>query len=486
MLDIVIRGDQVVTPWEVGAFEIGIQGEKIVTVQSPGTLTEDAKQVIDAKGKIVIPGGIESHAHLSQPFPEWGKVTGPVDQATCAAIWGGTTTVLDFAVQEPQNDLWQALEERKKAWQGESYTDYYLRCAMRGTAPKDILPQIGEVIKAGFPCIKVYTCTVRPPAGCPKGLYRTVHPNPAGSYRMDDTGYIWAIMKEVVANGGLLMVHAEDQDIVMYMYERMEMENRMEFHNVHLVHNNLSEDISFRKIIRLAEWTGAAICFAHVSAKEGVLAIEEARRKDLPVYGETIQLYATFTSEDYKRPDGQKYHNYPSTKSAADREALWDGLIKGSISFMGTDHVGTSLDMKLRGKTILDVAGGTNGIETRVGITYTEGVVKRGMSLKRFVDVVSSNVAKLFGIYPRKGAIAPGSDADIVFIDPNFRKKLTLNDLHSYDYNIYEGWEVSGWPVFTMVRGKVLLQDRKLMGNKGYGQLIHGKISPEIIVRPMC
>lgn len=474
-MDIVIQGGEVVTPWGVGRYDIGIQGEKIVAVQSPATITSDVGRVIDATGKIVIPGGIEPHAHPD--YKILGAIrTGSVSRVSRAAVFGGTSTILDFAVQDPNIDIFQAIEESNTSkWQGNSYADYTHHCTLRGAASTDVLSQIREVIKAGFPSFKVYTSTVRPPAE-PEG----------GRYFMAGAGYMSAIMEQVAAYGGVLMVHAEDDDIVMYNHQRLKAENRTEWYNLHLVHDNLSEDLSFRRVIRLAEWKGAAVYFAHTSAKEGVQAIQEARSRGQPVYGETIQNYVTFTAEDYRKPDGQKYHNYPSLKSDEDRMSLWDGLINGGISCMSTDDCQTSLEVKLKGKSIFDTVGGSNGIETRVGLTYSEGVVKRGMSLRRFVDVVSTNAAKIMGLYPRKGAIAPGSDADIVFIDPKVCKKLTMDDLHCGDYSNYEGWEVTGWPVFTMIRGKVMVEGGKLLGNQGYGQLILGKIDPDIVKRPMC
>ena len=238
--------------------------------------------------------------------------------------------------------------------------------------------------------------------------------------------------------------------------------------------------------MRMAEWTGAAVYFVHVSAKQGVNAIREARSRGLPVYGETLHNYASFNSDNYKKPDGMKYHTYPSLKSEKDRLALWDGLIKGGLSTMATDEVCTDLTTKLMGRTIHDVAGGHNGAETRMGITYSEGVSKLGMSLQRFVGVTSANSARIMGYYPRKGAIAPGSDADIVLIDPSIHKSLSMDDLHIGAYSIWEGWEVNAWPVTTILRGKVVMDQGQFSGVLGDGQLIPRKIDPDILNRPAC
>ena len=270
------------------------------------------------------------------------------------------------------------------------------------------------------------------------------------------------------------------------MYKKLTEEERTEWSNIHEVHNSMSEDVSYRRVLRVAEWTEAAVYFVHVSAKEGLNAIREARGRGMPVYGETLHNYASFTSEDYKKPDGPKYHTYPSLKSEEDRLALWDGLIRGGISTMATDEYCTDLATKLRGRTIHDITGGHNGAETRVGITYSEGVSKQGMSLQRFVDVTSANAARILGYYPRKGAIVPGSDADIVLIDPGVRKSLTMDDLHIGDYSIWEGWGIQGWPVTTILRGKVMVENGQFYGTLGSGQFIPRKIAPEILSRPAC
>ena len=185
-----------------------------------------------------------------------------------------------------------------------------------------------------------------------------------------------------------------------------------------LVHSNESEDVSFRRVLRVAEWTGAPVYFVHVSARQGIEAIAESRAKGMPVYGETLHNYCCFSEENYKEENGMKYHTYPSLKSEQDRQALWNGIVNGGLHTMATDEYCTSWEVKVAGRTISDVTGGHNGAETRMGITYSEGVSRRGMSLQRFVDVTSANAAKIMGLYPQKGVIAPGSDADLVLIDP--------------------------------------------------------------------
>jgi dihydropyrimidinase len=294
-------------------------------------------------------------------------------------------------------------------------------------------------------------------------------------------------MQRVAAAGGVLAVHAEDEDIVMFMSRTLHEEGRTGTEYLHEAHPNISEDISFRRVIRLAEWTGAAVYFMHVSACEGVQAVAEARGKGLPIYGETLHHYASFTSEVYRQPDGPLYHTYPSLKMKEDGEALWQGLIDGRISTVATDVIYCSRELKLGGQSIEDTVGGSTGVEERVTIAYTEGVAKRGMSLPRFVDVTSANAAKILGMYPRKGALAPGSDADIVVLDPTIRKRLSVSDLHGADHSVWEGWQVHAWPVITILRGKVIVENGKLLGGPTDGQLIGDrKTAPEVLRGPAC
>jgi dihydropyrimidinase len=236
----------------------------------------------------------------------------------------------------------------------------------------------------------------------------------------------------------------------------------------------------------VAEATGAAVYFVHTSAKEGVDAVLEARAKGLPVFAETLHHYACFNAEDYRKPRGFCYHTYPSLKYPEDQAALWDGLVRDGVSTTGTDEYPTSLELKLRGKTVEDVTGGNLGAEARMGIVFTEGVVKRRMPLERFAAVTSTNAARILGLYPRKGAIAPGSDADLVLIDPAIHKTLTREDFHVSDYSPWEGWEVRGWPVMTILRGRVLVDGGRLVRDARDGMLVPRKISAEVVHRPAC
>ena len=468
-------GGQVVPPWGVGDGEVAGQGEKIVAVAAPGTLPEEAGRVVDASGKIVVPGGIEPHAHIAAPFVAQGQnlSTAPPEQVSRAALFGGTTTLLDFAIQNPDIDVNQAIAERTSVWQGNSYADYSHHLMLSSEIQPNILGQMREAVEDGFATIKIFTTNVRPPSV-------------RGTGRMVRMGHLHDLMEVIQRQGAMLLVHSEDDDMVMHMYQKLAVEERIEWWNMPLVHSNESEDVSFRRVLNVAEWTGSPVYFVHVSARQGIQAIGESRAKGMPVYGETLHNYCCFNADNYQEENGMKYHTYPSLKSEEDRLALWDGIVRGGLNTMATDEYCTSWEVKIAGKTVSDVTGGHNGAETRMGITFSEGVSKRGMSLPRFVDVTSANAAKIMGLYPRKGVIAPGSDADIVLIDPNIKKQLTGNDFHISDYSIWEGFEIEGGPATTILRGRVVMENGQLNATLGGGQFLRRKVDPDVTNRPAC
>jgi dihydropyrimidinase len=244
------------------------------------------------------------------------------------------------------------------------------------------------------------------------------------------------------------------------------------------------EDLAFRSVLRLAERTGAGLYFVHVTAKEGLDAISEARSRGMPVYGEVLTLALSFNCDRYREEDGMKYHTYPSLKYEEDRVELWKGLLREDLSFTATDSSFTTYLDKIAGRNVVDVRGGNIGIEIRMGVNYTESVVNRGMSLERYAEITSTNAAKMLGLYPRKGAIAAGSDADITIIDPAVKKALTIADLHVRDYSPWEGWQIQGWPTTVMLRGTVMVDNGRLVGGPSVGRLIPRKVAPAVLQRP--
>src|SRR5499425_2545393 len=466
MFDLMIRGGDVVTPEGVVRGDVAVAGETIAAIATPGALPADsAKHLIDATGHIVMPGGIDPHVHLHHVWikPDGTPlVTAGPEQVGRAALFGGTTTFIDFAYWRDGVSALQAIETRDKDFVGKSPCDWAYHIMLHTDPPPEFSGQLAEAIQAGYPTLKIFTTNILP----------------SRSGRMVDFGDIWEAFQVIAKEGGLGVIHAEDNDIVMHMYAKLFREGRAGFENMAEVHNTLSEDLSFRRIIRLAETVpGTALYMMHVSAATGVAAIGEARAKGLPVYGESLHQYMLHTAEDYKLPNGQIYHTYPSLKSADDQKALWDGTRMGAINCVATDELCCTLREKTMGRRIDDTTGGNSGVEPRLGVMYTEMVIRRGYSLSRYVDLVSTNAAKIMGLYPRKGASAVGSDADITILDPARRGKITASELHETDYTPWEGHDIFAWPVTTILRGKVMVEDGQYFGSPGDGRYLKRKIS---------
>jgi dihydropyrimidinase len=466
MLDLIIRGGDVVTPQGVIRCDVAIAGETIAALAAPGTLgAQDAARVIDAGGHVVMPGGIDPHVHLHHVWikPDGTPlVTAGPEHVGRAALYGGTTTFIDFAYWRDGLSARTAIEKRDQDFVGKSPCDWAYHIMLHSEPPPEFSGQLAEAIQAGYPTLKIFTTNILP----------------ARSGRMIDFGDIWEAFQVLAKEGGLGVIHAEDNDIVMHMYAKLIREGRVGFEHLAEVHNQLSEDLSFRRVLRLAESVpGTALYMMHVSAGTGVAAIAEARGKGLPVYGETLHQYLNYSKEDYKRPNGQIYHTYPSLKSDADRQALWDGTSSDAIHCIATDELCCTLKDKTLGNRIDDTTGGNSGVEPRLAVMYTETVARRGYSLSHYVDVVSSNAAKIMGLYPKKGAIAVGSDADITILDPSRRGKIRAADLHETDYTPWEGHDIFAWPVTTILRGKVMVENGQYFATPTDGRYLKRKIS---------
>jgi len=470
MVDLVITGDCVVTPHAVGPADVAIANGKVVAVAERGAFPLSANaRLVDATGKVVMPGGIDPHTHCLWPtFGPGGTVAHTMGPSVVgrAALHGGTTTLIDFTRWTHGKTVQGAIEERMAEWREDGCAcDWALHTMVEGDLPPELPAQLGEAIEAGHPTVKIFTTDITPSR---KG-------------RMVDFGDIWEVFQVLAAKGGLGVIHSEDNDIVMHMYAKLFRENRAGFENMAEVHNTMSEDISFRRVIRLAEHVpGTALYMMHVSAGNGVRAIREARGRNLPIYGESLHQYMLYTQEDYKRPNGQIYHTYPSLKSQADQDELWAGAREGVIACVATDELCTSLAVKVQGRKIDDTTGGNSGVEPRVAVMYSEMVGKRGFTLRQFVDRVSTNAAKIMGLYPRKGAIAPGSDADICILDPALKRTVRAEALHETDYSPWEGREVHAWPCMTILRGKVVVENERFVGDERGGEWLHRRVSEEI------
>lgn len=473
MFSLVVRADQVVIPNGVIAADIGVDGETIAAVAAPGTLPlDEGTRLIDARGKIVIPGGIDPHVHCSWPLPNpdgsW-SASDPPAVVSRAALFGGTTTIIDFVRWTHGRTIAEAIETRRADWQGQCHCDYAWHIMIEGDLPVEIPGQLAEAIANGHASVKIFTTDI----------------TPSRRGRMVRFGDIWEVFQVLAEAGGLGVIHAEDNDIVMHMYGKLIREGRAGFENMAEVHNTLSEDLSFRRVIRLAESVpGTALYMMHVSAASGVAAIREARARGLPIYGETLHQYLLYSSADYRRPDGQIFHTYPSLKSSRDQAALWQGTRNGAISSIATDEICCTLKKKTQGNRIDDTTGGNAGVEPRVALMYTEMVSRRGYALSHFVDLVASNAARLMGLYPNKGAIAVGADADLCVLDPTPRT-IRASELHEADYSPWEGHSVSAWPEMTILRGRVATESGVLHARQACGKWLFRRIPDEVRAGPL-
>jgi dihydropyrimidinase len=474
MLDIVISGGLAVLPSGPQPADIGIAGEHIVAIGAPGSLAElGAGRIVDASGRIVIPGGIDPHVHCRWPMPVPGvaqpAMTDGPDRVSQAALFGGTTTIIDFALVDAGMTVQQAIERRQQEWAGDCHCDYAFHTMVQGKIAPELLGQLAESVAAGHPSVKIFTTDI----------------TPSRRGRMVDFGGIWEVLKVLAQAGGIAAIHAEDNDIVMHMYEKLIREDRAGFENMAEVHNTLSEDLSFNRVIRLASnIKGAALYMMHTSAATGVRAIAAARANGVPIYGETLHQYLMYSAEDYKKPNGQIYHTYPSLKFQEDHEALWAATDHGAIQTVATDEICCPLRLKLQGRRIDDTTGGNAGVEPRLSLIYTETVEKRGYGLADFVGLVSSNAAKIMGLYPQKGALAVGSDADIVVLDARKRHVVHAAEMHEADYSPWEGRDLAAWPSLTMLRGKIVVENGALKGDLKDGKFQTRKVADEIRARP--
>ena len=338
-----------------------------------------------------------------------------------------------------------------------------------GDVPLPILDEIERVIAAGYASVKIFTTDITPSR---KG-------------RKVPFGDIWEVLQRVAKAKGIAAIHAEDDELVKHMYVKLEREGRTHFTNMPEVHNSLSEDLSFRRIIRLAESVeGAALYMMHVSAATGVEAIAESRAKGFPIYGETLHQYALYSAKDYFRPHGQIYHTYPSLKEDADRRALWKGMADGTIGTVATDGICTLLKVKTRGERDRRRSpAGTRASSRRWGSSSPRPFRAGGCRCSNSSIWPSANAAKLLRASIRARARSPsGSDADLCVFDPSIRRKaLTSDVLHESDYSPWEGWEIIGWPVTTLLRGKVVVEGGKFLGDQNDGQWLPRKISEHVL-----
>jgi dihydropyrimidinase len=469
MFDLIITNGTVVLPGGAAPADIAVTGHSIAAIGGAGVFASaGAKRVVDATGQIVIPGGIDPHIHcaMTMPGPDGRSVTGEMPEVVSkACLFGGTTTMCDFVFWNQGQTLNDAVKNRRGVFDARCYSDYALHLGVESPLPVAVLNEIPALVRAGYPTVKMFTTDITPG--------RLAH--------MTNFGDIWEVLKVLAQEGGLALIHAEDNDLVMHMYEKLIAEDKAGFEHLAEAHTVMSEELSFNRVIGLAQNVpGAALYMVHTSARTGVEAVTRSRANGFPIYAETLHQYVMFNAEDYKRPNGQIYHTYPSLKYPEDQKALWSGMKSGALQCVATDEVCCPLEVKLLGNRIDDTTGGNSGVEPRVSLMYTEMVTKRGFSVEQFVDLVSTNAAKIMGLYPRKGVLAVGSDADIVLLDPKLGHTIDGSALHSVDYSPWDGWEVAVWPSMTVLRGKIMVEGGQFNGGLSDGAFIPRKIPEEI------
>lgn len=464
MLDLAIVGGTVVTPTGPALLDIGVNDGITSMVVTPGSLPEAARTV-DATGKIVLPGGVDPHVHTNAPNGMEG-VLGR-DIITKAALYGGMTTIIDF-IWPGEGSPSAELERIVKEWEGTTYTDYGFHVVLSDGSPDSAIAEIPAMIEDGFPSFKIFTTTITPP-GTTTGAFRTT------------TGTLSEIYRLAAEHGGIVDIHAEDDELVMHQYRKHFEAGKTDIAYMAEVHTTVSEDLSFRHVMQLATHIpGTAIYMHHVTAGLGVEAVREYRAKGLPVYAETLAVLSFVDQSVYAEPDGHKYHIYPSIKFEDDVELIWDGIRTGDIHTFGTDGVCCLWEDKNKARTIDETWGGVTGVEPKMALLYTEMVKKRGLGLKRLAEVSSENAAKIFGLYPQKGAILAGSDADYVILDPENEHPAKAADLHEGDWTPWENWVLSGWPTLTVKGGRVVVESNVMVDEAMGGRLLRRRLDPSV------
>ena len=451
--DLVIRSGTLVTHTGISQGDIGIQGEKIAAI-GPHL---SGKDEISALGMLVLPGGVDLHVHLEMPTST--TVTSETwETGSKAAAYGGTTTVIDFVEPGyPGQPLMEAFSARMEQAIRKSAIDFCFHMTLC-SADADTLRQIPEVIAGGMPTFKVYT----------------TYPD----FLLKDEELL-AVFETVRKARGLTLVHAELDAIIQHAVSRLLQTGCVGVRYFPESRPAIAEEEAVERVIRFATYTSAPVYIVHVSSQLGVEAIARARKKKLAVWGETCPQYLLLDEACIKTTDfnGAKFVCSPPLRNPQDQKALWSALHEGILQTVGTDHCAFNfVGQKDLGKNSFpEIPSGLPGIESRLALLYTYGVKTGKITHQQWVDLCCASPARLFGLYPRKGALAPGSDADIMIFDPNHTGKITHSGLHeNVDYSPYEGMVSEGKVWATLLRGKVLVMDGKWVGDRNDGIFIPG------------
>ncbi len=455
-MSVLFKGGTIVNVSGRYTADVLTQGDKIKAIGTD--LDNPADEVVDAKGMYILPGAIDPHTHLSMPFMGT-YAQDDYETGTIAAACGGVTTVVDFDLQQKGESLLEALERKKALAEGKAVVDYSLHPAVMDPRP-EIIDEVKKACREyGTPSFKIFM------------VY---------DFRVDDATMI-KLLEQTKKHGGLVQVHAENVYIIQHLNEVLEKEGKLEPYYHAVSRPNIAEEEAIARAAKMVELTGSRIYIVHLSSKEGLWKVKEARDRGIQVYAETCPQYLLLDDERYKEPDwnGAKYVMSPPLRTKESNHALWEGLRGDDLQVVATDHCPFDFKGKkdMFGKDdYKKIPNGAPGIETLLMLIHSEGVVKGRISLERMVDVLSTGTARMFGLTD-KGEISVGKDADIVVFDPNQKFTITQSKLHmNVDYTPYEGMEITGMPAAVYSRGKKVTQwngeQMEFVGDVGRGRFI--------------
>ncbi|MFN4100040.1 MAG: dihydropyrimidinase [Pararhodobacter sp.] len=456
--DIVITGGTIATASDTFQCDLGIRDGKIAAL---GTgLAALADEVIDATGKYVLPGGIDSHVHIAQPSGEGIVMADGFESGTLSALFGGNTMVMPFCLQERGQGLRQTLTGYHALAEGNCYTDVSFHLIVCDPSPEVLGQELPAAVKDGYTSFKVFM------------TYENLRLNDAELLATFD------VARE---QGATVMVHCENEDAIRFLIEKHEAANLLRPSSHATTRPVAAEREATHRAISLAEIVDIPVVIVHVSNGQAIDEIARARRRGSTITAETCPQYLVLTAADLEGMDweGAKFVCSPPPRDTADQEACWQGLRDGTFDLFSSDHCPYKYDSpegKLNPKganNFRHIPNGIPGVETRLPILFSEGVMKGRIDINRFVALTSTNHAKTYGLYPQKGTLSVGSDADIAIWDPELDVTIRHADLHDgADYSPYEGFAVRGWPVTTLLRGKVMVRDRVLVAEKGDGRYV--------------
>lgn len=448
-----IKNGTIVSACDKFKGDILISGEKVVAMGSG--LDSRAEKTIDATGKLVFPGGVDGHTHFRIPF--MGTRTTGFETTPSAAI-GGTTTVIDFAPQPQGMSLLDSVHKhREEQAEGKCAVDFCLH-AMVNDAQEGIFEEPEALVEAGIATIKLFMA------------YK-------GTPFYSDDSTIFKMLQKTKRVGMLTMLHAENADIIDVLQKQFILQGKVEPKYHALTRPTVAESEATIRATLLAKAADAPVFIVHVSCAEAMIAIRDARKEGIDVFGETCPHYLSLTVDNLEKPnfEGAKYVCSPPLREKWHHEQLWKSLQCGWLHVVGSDHCGFNFkDQKEMGrKDFTKIPNGSPGVENRLNILYTYGVLKGKLSLERMVDVFATAPAKLYGLYPRKGSITIGGDADIVIFDPDYAGIISAqSSLQGVDFSAYEGFEQRGRPDKVFLRGDLVVDQGRYVGTLGQGKFI--------------